>query len=85
MKKTIRKFTLIMLWNLLVFLFIWHILDLNLWNTWKYKVIFLVLSVLSLIILSKKFLKKDLDEIQKDIDFDNIKENNKNPKKDISK
>jgi hypothetical protein len=74
-----------MLWNLLVFLFIWHILDLNLWNTWKYKVIFLVLSVLSLIILSKKFLKKDLDEIQKDIDFDNIKENNKNPKKDISK
>jgi hypothetical protein len=40
---------------------------------------------LSLIILSKKFLKKDLDEIQKDIDFDNIKENNKNPKKDISK
>lgn len=77
MTKIIRKFTLIMLVNLLVFLSIWHILDLNLWTDIKYKIIFLIISTITLIFFSKKILKKDLEKMQKDIGEDNNKNINK--------
>jgi len=81
MFKIIRKFSLIMLLNLLVFLSIWHILDLNLWTNARYKILFLVLSVISLIFLSKNFLKKDLEKMQNDI----ILENNNKIKNESTK
>lgn len=74
MIKIIRKFSFIMLLNLLVFLSIWYILDLNLWTNARYKIIFLVLSIISLIFLFKKFIKKDLEKMQNDII---LKNNNK--------
>ena len=57
---------------MLAFLSIWHILDLNLGTSARYKIIFLVLSVFSLMIISKKYFKKALK------DFEEIKENDKN-------
>jgi len=75
MGKIIRKFSFIMLINMLAFLSIWHILDLNLGTNARYKIIFLVLSVFSLIIISKKYFKKALK------DFEEIKSIDKNNKK----
>ena len=76
MGKIIIQFSLIMLINLLAFLSIWHILDLNLGTSARYKIIFLVLSVASLIFLSKKFFNKTM----KDMEKISPKENNKNNK-----
>ena len=79
MGKIIRNFSLIMLINLLAFLSIWHILDLNLGTNSRYKIIFLILSVISLIIISKKYFKKalkDMEEISPIIDKDNKKNKN---------
>jgi len=79
MGKIIRNFSLIMLINLLAFLSIWYILDLNLGTNSRYKIIFLILSVISLIIISKKYFKKalkDMEEISPIIDKDNKKNKN---------
>ena len=76
MGKIMIQFSLIILINLLAFLSIWHILDLNLGTSARYKIIFLVLSVASLIFLSKKFFKKAM----KDMEKISPKENNKNNK-----
>jgi len=78
MGKIIRKFSFIMLINMLAFLSIWHILDLNLNTGARYKIIFLVLSVFSLIIISKKYFKKVLKDFE---EIKSIDENNKNNKK----
>jgi len=78
MGKIIRKFSFIMLINMLAFLSIWHILDLNLGTNARYKIIFLVLSVFSLIIISKKYFKKALKDFE---EIKSIDENNKNNKK----
>ena len=65
MGEVIRKFSYIMLANLLVFLAIWHFFDIFLeWGS-KYKIIFLILSVVSLILFSKKFFKKTLEDMEK--------------------
>ena len=71
MNKIIGNFSLIVLINLLAFLSIWHILDLILETNARYKIIFLVLSTISLVFLSKKFFKKALKENEN-------KENNEN-------
>ena len=78
MGKIIRKFSFIMLINMLAFLSIWHILDLNLGTNARYKIIFLVLSIISLIFLSKKFFKKALKDIE-EINLDNNKKNKNEP------
>ena len=81
MKRIIGKFSLIMLINLLAFLSIWHILDLILETNARYKIIFLILSVVSLIFLSKKFFKKTLKNIEKASPIIDNNKQNKNESK----
>ena len=81
MKKIIGKFSLIMLVNLLAFLSVWHILDLKLETNARYKIIFLVLSVVSLIFLSKSFFKKTLKNIEKASPIIDNNKQNKNESK----
>ena len=76
MGNIIRKFSLIMFVNLFAFLAIWHTLDVFLGTKAQYKIIFLVLSVVSLIFLSKKFFNKTM----KDMEEISPEENNKNNK-----
>ena len=68
---------------MLAFLSIWHILDLNLGTNARYKIIFLVLSIVSLIFLSKKFFKDTLIEFKENspIIEKDIKQKNKNESK----
>lgn len=74
MSKILIQFNLIIVINLLIFLGIWHILDLTL-NTWpKYKIIFMILSIVSLTFISKFLFKKVL----KNTNESNIKNNKKN-------
>ena len=65
MWKIIRKFSYIMLVNLLIFLTLGHLLDIFLNSGSRYKIIFLILSVVSLIFFSKKFFKKALKDMEK--------------------
>ena len=64
MKNIIWKFSFILLINMLAFLSIWHILDVILDTKVKYKIIFLVLSIISLIFLSKKIFNKTIKEMR---------------------
>jgi membrane protein implicated in regulation of membrane protease activity len=80
MGKIIRNFSLIMLINLLAFLSVWHILDLILETNPRYKIIFLVLSTISLVFLSKKFFKKALKDNKKKENNENNKINNNESK-----
>ena len=63
MGQVIKRFSLIMILNLFAFLAIWHTLDVILESNAMYKIIFLVLSLPSLIFFSKFFLKKALKDI----------------------
>ena len=63
---------------MLAFLSIWHILDLNLDTNARYKIIFLVLSIVSLIFLSKKFFKKAIIDMEKISSEENNKNNKQN-------
>jgi len=80
MGKIIKKFTIIMLANLIIFLAIWHIIDMLSNNNAKFKIIFLVLSIISLFFLSKSFLKKDLDKMAQELEKD-INNNKNNERK----
>ena len=78
MSKIIGKFSIIIFLNLFAFLAIWHILDLNLNTNSRYKIIFLILSVISLIFISKSYFNKALknfEEISPIIDKNNNKNN----------
>jgi len=78
----IRKFSFIMLLNLFAFLAVWHILDAILDEGAIYKIIFLILSIPSLIYFSKWFFKKalkDIEEISPEINKNN--KQNKNESK----
>lgn len=83
MNEIIRKFSYIMIANLIIFLSIWYVLDFLLDEKSKYKIIFLLLSVISLIFLSKNFFKKALKDMEKFSPV--IKENNKQNKNDSTK
>ncbi len=73
MGSIIIKFSFLVLFNLLAFLLIWHILDVILDSWIKYKIIFLVLSVISLVFLSKMFFKKALSNMEKNYPENNNK------------
>jgi len=81
MGKIIRNFSLIMFINLFAFLAIWHTLDVFLETKAQYKIIFLVLSVASLIFLSKKFFNKTMKDMEKISPKVNNNKQNKNESK----
>lgn len=72
MKKFFIKYSLIILINLFAFLLVWYILDAIFYTNWKIIIVFLILSVFSLVIISQYFIKKNLEKLN------NIKPINKN-------
>ncbi len=77
MGKIIGKFSLIIFVNLFAFLSVWYIVDEFLGTGAKFKIIFLVLSVVSLVLISKNFFTKALVDIEKiSPNIDTITKNN---------
>jgi len=70
-KKILIKYTLILIINLIIFLFIWYILDKIFETNWMFIIIFLILSIISLIIMTQNLVRKNLSKLE------NIKETNK--------
>lgn len=70
-KKILFKYTLILVINLLAFLSVWYILDLIFETNWKFIVLFLILSIFSLVILTQLLVRKNLSRLN------DIKNNNK--------
>ncbi len=64
MGKIIGKFTLIMVVNLLAFLSVWYILDLFFESGTKMTIIFLILSIFSLVWISSMYFKSALDKME---------------------
>jgi len=60
MGRIIGKFTLIMVVNLLAFLSVWYILDLIFESGTKMTIVFLILSVFSLVGISSMYFKNAL-------------------------
>lgn len=72
MGKILGKYTLIIALNLFAFLSVWYILD-EIFESWTlFKIIFLILSILSLVLISIFFFKSSLKNI-----------NDISPKKDL--
>ena len=63
MKKFFVRYSLIIFWNLFVFLSIWFILDKIFNSKPKFLVIFLILSIFSLVLISSFFIKKTLKDL----------------------
>ncbi len=63
MKKFFVRYSLIIFWNLFVFLSIWFILDKIFNSKPKFLVIFLILSIFSLVLISSFFIKKILKDL----------------------
>ena len=68
-KKVLLKYTFILVVNLLAFLIIWYILDEIFETNWIFIIIFLILSVISLVIMTQSLVKKNLYKLE------NIKNN----------
>lgn len=64
MGKIIGKFTLIMIVNLLAFLSVWYILDLIFESGTKLTIIFLILSVFSLVWISSMYFKSAVNKME---------------------
>ena len=64
MGKIIGKFTLIMIVNLLAFLSVWYILDLIFESGTKMTIVFLILSVFSLVWISSMYFKSALRKME---------------------
>ncbi len=63
MFKILGKYTLIIALNLFAFLSVWYILDL-IFESWTlYKIVFLILSIFSLVVISIFFFKGSLKTI----------------------
>ena len=69
-KKVLLKYTFILVINLLAFLIIWYILDRIFETNWVFIVVFLILSVISLVMMTQSLVKKNLSKLE------NIKNNN---------
>lgn len=65
MGKILGKYTLIIALNLFAFLCVWYILDGIFESDNLFKIIFLILSVVSLWLISIPFFKKSLKDIEK--------------------
>jgi positive regulator of sigma E activity len=63
MRKILFKYTLIILINLFAFLAVWYILDAIFETNWKIVVVFLILSIFSLVIISQYFMKINLEKL----------------------
>ena len=63
MKKILLKYTLIILVNLFAFLSVWYILDAIFETSWKIVIVFLILSVFSLVMISQYFMKINLEKL----------------------
>ncbi len=68
-KKVLLKYTFILVVNLLAFLIIWYILDEIFETNWIFIIIFLILSVISLVVMTQSLVKKNLYKLE------NIKNN----------
>jgi membrane protein YdbS with pleckstrin-like domain len=66
------KYTLILIINLIIFLSIWYMLDKIFKTDWTFIIIFLILSVISLVIMTQNLVRNNLSKLE------NIKENIKN-------
>lgn len=62
-KKILIKYTVILLLNLLVFLWVWFILDYFLETDWKVIIFSLILSVFSLVIITQNMVMKNLKKL----------------------
>jgi F0F1-type ATP synthase assembly protein I len=71
-KKILLKYTVILLINLLAFLSIWYILDKIFDTNWRFIILFLILSIVTLVIITQNLVRKNLSKLN------NIKENIKN-------
>ena len=69
-KKVLLKYTFILVINLFAFLIIWYILDKIFETNWIFVVVFLILSIISLVIMTQNLVKKNLYKLE------NIKNNN---------
>ena len=65
MKKFIFIYFLIISLNLFAFLVVWHIFDVVFSADWFYKIVFLILSVFSLIIISIFYIRTTLKNLTK--------------------
>ena len=64
MWKFVLKFGLIILINLFAFLFVWNILDALFLTGAKFKIIFLLLSIVSLAIIWSFYIRKTLSDLK---------------------
>ena len=74
LKKILFKYTGLLLINLFAFLSVWYILDLIFNTNWKFIILFLIFSIISLVIITQNLVRKNLNKLN------NIKENIKNKK-----
>jgi len=61
--KILIKYTTVLLVNLLAFLSIWYILDKIFETWWKFIILFLILSIVSLVILTQNLVRKNLSKL----------------------
>ncbi len=63
MKKYFINITAIIFVNLFAFLTVWHILDAIFWSGVKFKLIFIFISIISLVFIMTFYLKKIIKEL----------------------
>jgi len=62
-KKILLKYSLILFINLAVFLAIWYAFDYYFETNWKLIILFLILSIISLVILTQNLITKNLKKL----------------------
>lgn len=62
-KKILIKYTLILFVNLFAFLSVWYILDLVFETGWKFIILSLILSIVSLVILTQVLVRENLSKL----------------------
>ena len=64
-RKILIRYTLILIINLFVFLTIGYYLDRYFNTDWKLIILFLILSIVSLVILTQMLIRKNLNKLNK--------------------
>ncbi len=63
LKKFLLKYTIILIVNLSIFLMVWYFLDKTFNTDWSFIVLFLILSIVSLVIITQMLIKKNLSKL----------------------
>ncbi len=64
MQKFFIKYTLLIFVNLLAFLLVWHILDVLFWGGAKFKITFLLISIVPLLVVWGKMIQKSIKNLE---------------------